>query len=104
MGGRAGGGAGRGMGAGQLSPSMVTGYNEASRKVVKGLAQQFLNTADKYESKVSAYINGSNKKSDAAAYDKVIKANAAFNKAYAKYYDEPYRTPGLDYDLAAGFN
>lgn len=83
---------------------MVTGYNEASRKVVKGLAQKFLATADKYEKQVSAYLDGSNKKSDAAAYDKVIKANAAFNKAYSKYYDEPYRAPHLDYDLAEGFN
>ena len=102
MGGRAGGGARGGSGAsnGKLSASMVTGYNEASRKVVQGLAKNFLDTADKLESKVSAYINGSTKASDAAAYDKVIKANAEFNKAYSKYWGEPYRKPGLDYDLA----
>ena len=104
MGGRAGGGArGAAGGGGALSPDMVTGYNEASRKVVKGLAQKFLATADKYESQVEAYMNGSNKKSDIAGYDKVIKANADFNKAYSKYYGEKYSAPSLDYGLAESF-
>ena len=105
MGGRAGGGArgGKAAGGGGLSPDMVTGYNEASRKVVKGLAQKFLATADKYESQVEAYMNGSNKKSDVAGYDKVIKANADFNKAYSKYYGEKYFAPSLDYALAESF-
>ena len=106
MGARGGGGgrgsSGRG-GGGALSPNMVTGYNEASRKVVKGLAQKFLATADKYESQVEAYMNGSNKKSDIAGYDKVIKANADFNKAYSKYYGEKYSVPSLDYGLAESF-
>ena len=107
MGARGGGGgrgsSGRGGGSRALSPNMVTGYNEASRKVVKGLAQKFLATADKYESQVEAYMNGSNKKSDIAGYDKVIKANADFNKAYSKYYGEKYSTPSLDYGLAESF-
>ena len=104
MGGRAGGGArGGGGGARNLSPSMVTGYNEASRKVVKGLAQKFLATANKYEAQVEAYMNGSNRKSDIAGYEKVIKANADFNKAYSKYYGEKYSAPSLDYGLAESF-
>ena len=105
MGARGGGGArgGKAAGGGALSPDMVTGYNEASRKVVKGLAQKFLTTADKYEAQVEAYMNGSNKKSDIAGYDKVIKANADFNKAYSKYYGEKYSAPSLDYGLAESF-
>ena len=102
MGGRAGSGA-RGSSrssSAKLSPNMVTGYNEASRKVVQGLAKEFLNTADKLASKVSAYIDGSNKKSDKEAYEKVKKLNADFNKAYSKYTGQPYMEPALDYDLA----
>lgn len=102
MGARAGGGGGRGKGI-VLSPSMVTGYNESSRKVVKSLAQKFLATADKYEAQVEAYMNGSKRKSDIAGYEKVLKANADFNKAHSKYYGEKYSAPSLDYGLAESF-
>lgn len=67
---------------------------------LRELADRFLETADRLNERVSAYLDGSDKNEDIKAYHEVIEANATFNRAYANYYGEPMMKPSLDYELA----
>lgn len=67
---------------------------------VRELAEKFLEVADRLNERVSAYLDGSNKSADEKAYNEVIEANRAFNRAYTAYYGEPMIQPHLDYELA----
>lgn len=66
---------------------------------VRTLAEKFLALADELNELVSAYFV-SEAPEAVAAYNKVIEANRAFNKAYTTYYGEPMIQPCLDYELA----
>lgn len=66
---------------------------------LKKKAVDFLNLADELNEKVSAYIDGSDEKEDADAYEDVKNASISFGKAYCEYYNEPF-----DHSLRDGFN
>lgn len=68
-------------------------------ETLRTLAANFLALADELNEKVSAYINGSNAKEDAAAYWAVREADKKFVDAMNDYYDERYEY-GLNYELA----
>lgn len=63
------------------------------------MAADFLKLADDVNEMVSAYIDGSDKKEDEDAYNKVSEASVKFGKAWCEYWDEPF-----DHRLRDGFN
>lgn len=63
------------------------------------LAKNFLDTADKFEKKVTNYLCGSNKKSDVDAYNKVKASEVLFLYEYNRVFGENIKA-ALNYDLA----
>ncbi|MBQ0154755.1 MAG: hypothetical protein KBS70_08260 [Bacteroidales bacterium] len=66
---------------------------------VKALAKKFLDIADENNEQVSAYLNGSEKKEAAKAYDLVREYERKFINAFNAYYDERF-VCCLNYELA----
>lgn len=71
-------------------------------ETLRTLAANFLALADELNEKVSAYINGSNAKEDAAAYWTLREADKKFVDAMNDYEGERYEY-GLNYELAESY-
>lgn len=70
---------------------------------LKESAKRFLEIADELNEKVSAYINGSNKKDAEQAYWTVREADKKFIDNLNLYYPGEGYEYGLNYELAESF-
>lgn len=70
---------------------------------LKESAKRFLEIADELNEKVSAYINGSNKKDVEQAYWTVREADKKFIDNLNSYYPGEGYEYGLNYELAESF-